>query len=63
VAIYISEILSKNEEILKELKHIRELLAAKPAPRLQSPKGMWNEFKSFIEISRPRVLLSLSFWV
>jgi large conductance mechanosensitive channel len=49
VAIYIGEIMSKDDEMLKELKQIRELLAAKPAPPPPPPKGMWNEFKSFIE--------------
>ena len=34
--------------MLDELKKIRELLAAKPAPPPE-PKGLWNEFKSFIE--------------
>jgi hypothetical protein len=39
-----------NEELmLDELKKIRELLAAKPAPPPPAPKGLWNEFKSFIE--------------
>ncbi|MCJ7614563.1 MscL family protein [Candidatus Bathyarchaeota archaeon] len=41
--------MSKEDEMLKELKQIRELLAAKPAPPAPAPKGMWNEFKSFIE--------------
>jgi len=41
--------MSKEDEMLKELKQIRELLAAKPAPPPPQPKGMWNEFKSFIE--------------
>ena len=36
-------------EILEELKKIRELLAAKPAPPPPPPKGLWNEFKGFIE--------------
>ena len=49
MAIYIGEIMSKDEDMLKELKQIRELLAAKPAPPPPPPKGMWNEFKSFIE--------------
>ena len=35
--------------MLKELKQIRELLAAKPAPPPPPPKGMWNEFKDFLE--------------
>jgi large conductance mechanosensitive channel len=41
--------LSKENEILEELKQIRELLAAKPAPPPPAPKGLWNEFKAFIE--------------
>ena len=41
--------MSKEDEMLKELKQIRDLLAAKPAPPPPAPKGMWNEFKSFIE--------------
>jgi len=39
----------KEEEMLKELKQIRELLAAKPAPPPPAPKGLWNEFKAFLE--------------
>jgi len=35
--------------MLKELKQIRELLAAKPAPPPPPPKGIWNEFKTFLE--------------
>jgi large conductance mechanosensitive channel len=41
--------LSKENEMLEELKQIRELLAAKPAPPPPAPKGLWNEFKAFIE--------------
>jgi large conductance mechanosensitive channel len=41
--------MSKDDEMLKELKQIRELLAAKPAPPPPPPKGMWNEFKEFLE--------------
>ena len=41
--------MSKDDEMLKELKQIRELLAAKPAPPPPAPKGMWNEFKEFLE--------------
>ena len=41
--------MSKDEDMLKELEQIRELLAAKPAPLPPPPKGMWNEFKAFIE--------------
>jgi large conductance mechanosensitive channel len=39
----------KEEEMLEELKQIRELLAAKPAPPPPAPKGLWNEFKAFLE--------------
>jgi large conductance mechanosensitive channel len=41
--------MSKEDEMLKELKQIRELLAAKPAPPPPPPKGVWNEFKAFLE--------------
>jgi large conductance mechanosensitive channel len=39
----------KEEEMLKELKQIRELLAAKPTPPPPAPKGLLNEFKAFLE--------------
>ncbi len=39
----------KEDEMLKELKQIRELLTPKPAPPPPPPKGLWNEFKAFIE--------------
>jgi len=35
--------------MIKELKQIRELLASKPAPPPPPPKGMWNEFKDFLQ--------------
>ncbi len=35
--------------MLKELKQIRELLTEKPAPPPSPPKGLWNEFKEFLE--------------
>ena len=41
--------MSKENEMLEELKQIRELLAAKPASPPPPPKGLWNEFKAFIE--------------
>jgi large conductance mechanosensitive channel len=41
--------MSKEDEMLKELKQIRELLAAKPPPPPPPPKGMWDEFKDFLE--------------
>jgi len=37
------------DKMLEELKKIRELLAAKPAPPPPAPQGLWNEFKTFIE--------------
>ena len=37
----------KDEEMLQELKKIRALLEPKPAP--PPPKGLWAEFKAFIE--------------
>jgi large conductance mechanosensitive channel len=40
--------MSKENEMIEELKKIRELLAAKPAPP-PPPKGLWDEFKSFLE--------------
>ena len=39
----------KDDEMLEELKKIRELLAAKPPPPPQPPKGLWAEFKAFLE--------------
>jgi large conductance mechanosensitive channel len=41
--------MSKEDEMLKELKQIRELLATKPPPPPPPPKGLWNEFKEFLE--------------
>jgi large conductance mechanosensitive channel len=42
--------MSKEDEMLKELKQIRELLTPKPSPPSPPPpKGLWNEFKTFIE--------------
>jgi large conductance mechanosensitive channel len=41
--------MSKEDEMLKELKQIRELLATKPPPPPPPPKGLWNEFKDFLE--------------
>jgi len=35
--------------MLEELKRIRGLLAAKPAPAPAAPFGLWNKFKAFIE--------------
>ena len=41
--------MSKEDEMLKELKQIRELLTTKPAPPPPPPKNMWDEFKTFLE--------------
>jgi large conductance mechanosensitive channel len=41
--------MTKEDEMIQELKQIRELLAAKPAPPPPPPKGMWDEFKEFLE--------------
>ena len=41
--------MTTEDKIIDELKQIREFLAAKPAPPPPAPKGMWNEFKAFIE--------------
>jgi large conductance mechanosensitive channel len=38
--------MSEEDEILKELKRIRELLEPKPAP--PPPQGLWNEFMDFL---------------
>ncbi len=41
--------MTTEDKMLEELKQIREALVAKPAPPAPEPKGMWNEFKTFIE--------------
>jgi large conductance mechanosensitive channel len=41
--------MTKEKEMLEELKKIRELLAAKTAPPPPLPKGLWSEFKAFLE--------------
>jgi large conductance mechanosensitive channel len=38
--------LPEDNEMLEELKRIRELLEPKPAP--PPPKGIWNEFTDFL---------------
>ncbi|MGD0994308.1 MAG: MscL family protein [Candidatus Bathyarchaeia archaeon] len=38
--------MSNDQEMLDELKKIRELLEPKPTP--PAPKGMWPEFKDFL---------------
>jgi large conductance mechanosensitive channel len=41
--------LSKDDEMLEELRAIRTLLEPKPAPPAPPPKtGLWNEFMEFI---------------
>jgi hypothetical protein len=40
--------LAKDDEMLAELKQIRELLTLKPAPPPSAPKGMWAEFMDFL---------------
>ena len=39
--------MTNEKEMLEELRKIRELLEPKPAP--PPPKGVWAEFKGFIE--------------
>jgi len=41
--------MTSEDKMLEELKQIRELLAAKPAPPPPPAKGLWNEFKEFIQ--------------
>ena len=40
--------MDKENEILAELKKIREALEKTPPPAPQPPKGMWEEFKEFL---------------
>lgn len=40
--------MAKEDEILEELKRIRELLEPKPAPSTPKPEGLWAEFTDFI---------------
>jgi large conductance mechanosensitive channel len=40
--------LSNEDEILAELKKIREALEKTPPPPPPQPKGLWNEFKEFL---------------
>ena len=44
----IGAILTKDAEILEELRQIRKLLEPKPAPPPLPPKGLWGEFKDFL---------------
>ena len=40
--------MSKEDEMIEELKKIRTLLEPKPAPAVPAPKGLWGEFMDFI---------------
>jgi len=40
--------LSKDDEMLEELRRIRTALEPKPAPAAPAPKGVWGEFMDFI---------------
>jgi len=40
--------MSKEDEMLKELMQIRELLTPKPTHQSPPPKGLLNEFKDFL---------------
>ncbi len=46
--------MAKEDEMLTELKRIRELLEPKQAPPAEAPKGLWKEFIDFL--SKYRVL-------
>ena len=41
--------MTTEDEILEELKKIRQLMEPKPSPPSPAPKGLWKEFISFIE--------------
>ena len=41
--------MTAEDQMLDELKQIKDLLAVKPAPPPPPPKGLWNEFKAFLE--------------
>jgi large conductance mechanosensitive channel len=41
-------ILTKEDDMLEELKKIRTLLEPKPAPAAPKPKGLWAEFMDFL---------------
>ena len=42
--------MSRDDEMINELKGIRKLLEPKSAPpATPPPKGMWNEFKAFLD--------------
>lgn len=40
--------MAKDDEMLAELKRIRELLEPKPAAPTPAPKGLWKEFIDFL---------------
>jgi large conductance mechanosensitive channel len=40
--------MSKEDDMLEELKKIRTLLEPKPAPAAPAPKGLWAEFLDFL---------------
>lgn len=40
--------LSKDDEMLEELRRIRTLLEPKPTPAAPAPKGLWAEFMDFL---------------
>ncbi len=40
--------MDKEDEIIAELKKIREVLEKAPPPAPAPPKGLWNEFKDFL---------------
>jgi large conductance mechanosensitive channel len=40
--------MSKEQQMLEQLEKITELLTPKPAPPTPPPKGLWNEFKDFL---------------
>ncbi len=40
--------MSKEDDMLEELKKIRTLLEPKPAPAAPAPKGLWAEFMDFL---------------
>jgi len=41
--------MTTEDEILEEMKKIRQLMEPKPSPPPSAPKGLWEEFISFIE--------------
>ena len=40
--------MNDNQEILEELRKIREAVTPKPPPPVEKPKGLWAEFIEFI---------------